>query len=100
MQIDLITRDEQRNEIVLIIVDDRPWDGSRDRLEELQQRVNDYLGFALDGDLRQKFPETSGLPFRLQLDTSAQPDAKTTGFIEELNHAIAQYGTRLEVNVR
>lgn len=85
---------------MLVLVEDRPWEGSTTRLAELQEKVNLYLAFALDGQLAKLRPHTRGKPFELRIDCDVEPDPDTVAFIEEIRTAIIEYGTTISVNMR
>ncbi|HEY3357890.1 MAG TPA: DUF6572 domain-containing protein [Polyangia bacterium] len=97
--IDLVTSKSDGTS-VLLMIEERPWDGSDERLDQLQAKVNSYVSYALDGYLENQFPETAGMPFELRLDCASEPDQRSEEFIRRLNQALAKYGTRLEVAVR
>jgi hypothetical protein len=97
--IDLITHDPKSDEFVLIMTETRPWDGSEQRLLQLQQKVNAYLAFALDGQLASMYPASIGKPIRLQLDCISPPDNTTMRFVAMAREQLRQHGIALIVNV-
>jgi hypothetical protein len=97
--IDLVTYDPRYGEYVLIMTEERQWDGSADRVLQLQEKVNNYLLFALDGQMVKEYPDSAGKPIRLQLDCVAEPDAESARFIELLREKLRREGIRLIVNL-
>ena len=97
--IDLVTHDPKSGEYALIMIEDRAWDGSEQRLLELQAKANAYLGFALDGQMAHAYPSTVGQRIRLQLDCTEKPDPQTARFLERLGQVVEQAGLRFVVNV-
>jgi Family of unknown function (DUF6572) len=97
--IDMVTHDPKSDAFVLIMIETRPWDGSEERLLQLQRKVNGYLAFALDGQLTRMYPESVGKPIRLQLDCLLPPDAATKRFIELAKEQTEQHGISFVVNV-
>lgn len=97
--VDLVTRDPRSGEVALIMVEDRPWDGSEARMAEVQAKANAYLAFALDGQLPRAFPEARGQPLRVQLDCVTEPDPATAEFLAALGAAVEGEGVRFVVNV-
>jgi|SRR6185437_16713534 len=68
--VDLITHDPATGEFDLIMVADWDWtDEPELRLAQLAHKIENYLGFALDGGLIAQYPQADGAPLRLQLDT-------------------------------
>ena len=49
--IDLFGFDQKKNEVLLVMNEPRPWDGSEIRLHELQEKFNAYVSFLLDGEM-------------------------------------------------
>ena len=97
--IDLVTYDPKSGEYALIMTEEREWDGSPDRVLQLQEKVNNYLSFALDGQMARQYPESVGKPIRLQLDCVAEPDAASARLIELVREKLRSEGIRLIVNL-
>ena len=55
--IDLFGFDQKKNEVLLVMNEPRPWDGSDIRLHELQEKFNAYVSFLLDGEMIDAHPE-------------------------------------------
>ena len=97
--IDLIAQDPATNVVVLGMTEPRPWDGSDRRIFELQEKVNAYLSFALDGEMTTNFPQFSDKIVRLQLECAESPDPKTDYFIGVIREQIGFQGIEFVVNV-
>ncbi|HTS87274.1 MAG TPA: DUF6572 domain-containing protein [Gemmatimonadales bacterium] len=97
--IDLVTHDRRADEYVLIMVEDRAWDGSPARLIELEAKTNAYLSYALDGQMAAQYPQSRGRPVRIQLDCRAAPDEISEAFLELLAGAVRSEGLVFAVNV-
>ena len=80
--IDYIAEDPQTGVIILAIVETRKWDGSRARMMELQDKLNKYLAFALDGEMARRYPDMSGKPLRIELFCKDDPDPETQKFLD------------------
>src|SRR5438477_5558574 len=87
--IDAIAHDSASGEVALIMTEPRDWDGSDLRLFQLQEKINAYLSFALDGEMAEAYPQFAGKPLRLQLDCSTPPDARSLHFIAVVREQIA-----------
>jgi hypothetical protein len=96
----MIGEDVQRQEVVLGMVESRPWDGSELRLFQLQEKINAYISFALDGELRDAYPELAEKPVRLRLDCATAPDPATAAFLEAVRVRMGFQGIRLEVRIQ
>ncbi len=97
--IDIVAHDSQTDETALIMLEPRAWDGSELRLFQLQEKINAYLSFALDGELAEVYPALANHPIRLQLDCATAPDSSVLHFLGVVRDQIAFQGIRLEVRV-
>ena len=97
--IDIVADDAKTGEAVLIMLEPRPWDGSEQRLFQLQEKINAYLSFALDGEMAESYPALMGRPLRLQLDCVGMPDSTVVEFLSVVREQIGFQGINLEVRV-
>ena len=97
--IDIIAEDANTNEVTLIMLESRPWDGSELRLFQLQEKINAYLSFALDGEMAEAYPQFDGKKLRLQLDCVGMPGNDVVGFLSMVREQIGFQGINLEVRV-
>lgn len=97
--IDLVADDARTGEAVLIMLEPRPWDGTERRLFELQEKINAYLAFALDGEMAEAYPALAAKPLRLQLDCVGMPGADVVEFLGMVREQIGFQGINLEVRV-
>jgi len=97
--IDLIAQDPATNDVVLGMTEIRPWDGSDRRVFELQEKVNAYLSFALDGEMAENFPQFAHMNIILRLDCVEEPDEKMNYFIGFIREQIGFQGISFLVNV-
>lgn len=97
--IDLVANDAASGEIVLIMLEPRPWDGSERRLFQLQEKINAYLAFALDGEMSEAYPDVAGRPLRLQLDCVEMPGSDVVEFLGLVREQVGFQGINFEVRV-
>jgi hypothetical protein len=97
--IDLVSYNPKTDTYSLIIVEERPWDGLGKRLLELQKRINEYLSFALDGEMMRRYPETKGKQIRILLSTTQPPDPKTSEFLQMVAKFAKENGLDFGVQV-
>ncbi len=98
--IDLIMHDPHSDEVILVIVEDRPWDAKPERLFQLQEKINSYLAFVLDGHMERKYPDAKGKRVAIELDCDTKPDQETMKFLEQVQRQIAVYEIPIRINVR
>lgn len=97
--IDIVAHDPKEGVVTLIMLEPRPWDGTELRLFQLQEKINAYLSFALDGEMAEAYPDLVSLPLRLQLDCTTPPDSMTVSFLSHVRDQIAFQGIDLQVRV-
>ena len=97
--IDLIADDTKTGEVTLIMLEERPWDGSEFRLFQLQEKINAYLSFALDGEMAEAYPQFANRKLRIQLDCVGMPDPGVVEFLSMVREQIGFQGINFEVRV-
>src|ERR1700704_1825530 len=80
--IDLFGVDGKSGDVVLAMNEPRPWDGSDERLHELQEKFNAYVSFLLDGEMVAAHPELAGKQARIELRCDHMPDDRALGLLE------------------
>jgi hypothetical protein len=96
---DLVAHDPATDEVALVMTEDRPWTGGSRQLFQLQEKINAYLSFALDGEMAEAYPHFQRKPVRLQLDTVFPLSDDAEAMIEIVRRQIAFQGMRFEVRV-
>ena len=95
--VDVVTHDPKTDEYALIMVETRAWDGSDERLQQISEKVENYVSFALYGQMTKLYPESLGKRIRLQLDCESSPDSKTARFLEGIRKRLEEKGFRFVV---
>ena len=98
--IDLFGLDQKTGEVFLAMNEPRPWDGSDERLHELQEKFNAYVSFLLDGEMIAAHPELAGKPARIELRCDYMPDERALGLLNLIHDQIALQDIKMEVVVR
>jgi hypothetical protein len=98
--IDLFGLDQKTGEVLLAMNEPRPWDGSDERLHELQEKFNAYVSFLLDGEMLAAHPELAGKPARIELRCDHMPDERALGLLNLIHDQIALQEIKMEVVVR
>ena len=97
--IDLFALDQKTGEILLAMDEPRPWDGSDERLHELQEKFNAYVSFLLDGEMTSAHPEFSGKKARIELRCDHMPDDRALALLHLIHDQIALQEIKMEVIV-
>ena len=98
--IDALGIDETSGRIVLVIRHDAPWDGSDPQLYLLQEKLNAYLSFALDGEMVDASPDFAHRALGLRIETATAPDPRTLHLLAHVRQQIQFQDISLEVRVR
>jgi len=86
--------------VVLVMREDRPWDGSEDRFVELRRKINTYAAYARQGQLQRDFPDLVGRPVSFQLwCIQHRPDPKVIEFLDRANAQLALHSLQVSVRV-
>src|SRR3954464_13061482 len=95
--VDLISVESQK--VVLAMFERRPWGAVREQFGQIEEKINRYLGYVLDGFLVQHYPQYEGRPVIIRLDCAEEPHGEAARFVAAAGHAIATHGLELVVNV-
>ncbi len=76
-----------------------PWDGSDERLHELQERFNAYASFLLDGECVETHPELTGKRARIEVRCAHMPDQRALELLGMIHDQLAFQDIKLEVIV-
>lgn len=95
--IDLLTHDAESGQVELVMFEPRAWDGGEEQLFQLQEKMNAYLSFALDGEMAEAHPELVDKPLRVVLRCVDMPPAPAVEFLTHVREQIALQGIDLEV---
>jgi hypothetical protein len=98
--IDALGVDEATGRVILLIRHEEPWDGSDEQLYQLQEKLNAYLSFALDGEMEEASPDFAGRAVMLVIDSTEQPDPRTMHLLAHVRQQIAFQDIPLELRVR
>jgi hypothetical protein len=97
--IDLFALDQKTGEVLLAMHEARAWDGSDERLHEVQEKFNAYVSFLLDGEMIAAHPELAGKPARIELRCDHMPDDRALGLLNLIHDQIALQDIKMEVIV-
>jgi hypothetical protein len=97
--IDLFAFDQKTDEVLLAMHEPRPWDGSDERLHQLQEKFNAYVSFLLDGEMIAAHPELAGKTARIELRCDQIPDDRALALLNLIHDQIALQEIKMEVIV-
>ena len=97
--IDLFGVDQKTGEVLLVMNEPRPWDGSHQQLHEMQEKFNAYASFILDGEMTEAHPELAGRTARIQLRCQHMPNEEALGLLKAIHDQLELQAIRVEVAV-
>jgi hypothetical protein len=89
--IDFVARTTD-GDALLVAVEGREWDGSVEQLYELQEKVNRYVSFALEGEMVERYPHFAGRSVTIELRAVSAPDPATASFLDKIHDALELEG--------
>ena len=95
--LDLITVDAESGKVVLVMYERRPWGASAQQLRQIEEKINRYMGYALDGFLVEHHPEHEGKAVQIRLECAEAPHGEAAAFVAAARHAIEEHGLELVV---
>ncbi len=97
--IDLISLDAEANEVVLLMLEERPWGTVINQLEQLDDKYNSYVSYVLDGHLAEQYPQYADKAVRIQLDCASPPGSQEQIRLSAMRNFAASERLRFRVNV-
>jgi hypothetical protein len=95
--LDALAHDTRADKVVLAMYEVRPWTGEEFQLFQLQEKLNSYVSFILDGELQENFPDFAAKSVEIQLRTLHNPDAKALEFINRVREQLALQQIMFEI---
>lgn len=95
--LDAFAYDGRRGMLVLAMYETRPWTGEEKQLFQLQEKLNAYASFILDGEMTDAFPQHADKPVEIQLRTRQEPDPVALRLLSQAREQLALQQIRLEV---
>lgn len=97
--LDAFAHDTREDMLVLAMFETRPWEHGELQLWQLQEKLNAYVSFILDGEMKDNFPHLACKPVRIELRTVHEPSERAMGFLCRARDQLALQEIGLEVVV-
>ena len=95
--LDAFAHDTREDKLVLAMYETRPWLGEDRQLLQLQEKLNAYLSFVLDGELADAFPQLVGKPQEIQLRTIHEPEERAWELIGRIREQLGFQQIKFDV---
>lgn len=93
--VDLIHLDRAAGEVVLTMIEWRPWPCADEHYEQLDEKLSNYFVYLIDGFLGRQYPAYAGLPSRVQLDSVHEVTPEVRAMLEEASRLGEEHGIRV-----
>ncbi len=97
--VDRIEVDPVSGEVVLGMIERRPWGADPRQFQQIEEKINRYLGYALDGHLAEQYPQYQGKQIRIRLDCAEAPAGEALRFVAAAEHATSTHGVAFDAKV-
>jgi hypothetical protein len=78
--------------VILSMFEERPWDGSDERLRQLEDKVNAYISYVVDGHMAEQVPDVTPKHVQVRLDYLGRMDGRTRELLPAIELTLAEYG--------
>lgn len=95
--LDALVHDRTRNCVVLAMFERRPWDLGEEQLWQLQEKLNAYASFLLDGEMTEMYPHLADLPVCIQLRTAHPPSQEALSLWDRARQQLSLQEIALEI---
>lgn len=95
--LDAFAHDTRDDVLVLAMFETRAWDLGDRQLWQLQEKLNAYVSFILDGELKDNFPHLADKPVRIELRSVHEPSERAMGFLGRARDQLALQEIGLDV---
>jgi hypothetical protein len=92
MILDLISVDAETDAVVLTMIERRAWGAVPEQLKQIEEKVNRYMGYVLDGFLAEHYPKYEGKRVLIKLECAEAPQGEAARFVAAMTHAIEIHG--------
>ena len=95
--VDLVAMSPSGKVAQIVIVLSEGWDDTDGGLAVLQDKVNNNVSFAVDGQMLSMYPDLEGMPWEIVIDSRVDPGPRTTWYVEQVAPSVVNYGGSLRM---
>jgi hypothetical protein len=97
--VDRIEVDPVSGYVVLVMIERRGWGTDPRQFQQIEEKINRYLGYVLDGHLVEHYPRHEGKGVQIRLDCVQGPRDDAIKFVHAADHAVRAQGLDFVVKV-
>ena len=92
--IDLIELDKETDVVVFSIIETRNWTNDNEQLDQLQEKLNNYLDYILDGHFLEHYPQYKDKKVCIKVESKQKPHGDSQRLVE----AMGEYLKSIDMN--
>ena len=81
------------------MIERRAWGASERQFQQIEEKINRYLGYVLDGFLAEQHPEHQGKRVEIRLQCAEQPHGEAVRFVAAATQSVQAEGIDFVVAV-
>lgn len=97
--VDLIEVDPASGQVVLVMIERREWDSGPQQFRQIEEKINRYMGYVLEGHLTSHYPQYEGQGVQIRLNCAQAPCGEAVAFVTAADRAVRAHGLEFVVNV-
>ena len=97
--VDLMGVDPISGKVVLTMIERRAWGADARQFQQIEEKINRYMGYALDGFLAEHYPQYEGKRVQIRLECAEEPHGDAVLFVKAAARAASDHGLELVVVV-
>lgn len=97
--VDLITSNPETGEVVLLMLEERPWGSHPEQIPQIEAKFNSYLSYVKGGFMAREYPQYADKKVAFQIDCATPPQAEQQAFLTAVRNFAAEEEIRFVVNV-
>ena len=86
--VDTIATNADRSEVILLVAQDEPWDGSENQQDLLTLKISGYIDFVGSGELEARVKPAAGFRTKIYLYCAPVLEQSTTDFLRRVRDAL------------
>ena len=94
--VDQVFLTKNSDAVVLNLIVDRPWSELPSFQPALNEKLGAYLAFVQNGELVERFPQFKGLPVRVFVYCTYEPDGRALKLIDRYKPIFREHGILLQ----
>ena len=97
--VDLIEVDPESGHVVLVMIERREWDVGPQQFNQIEEKINRYMGYVLDGHMTTHYPQYEGRKVQIRLNCAQAPCGDAVRFVAAAERAVRDHGLDFVLHV-